>query len=110
MSAVTEYKQIDGKPAFRMSDWPVGVWRTSRSAFDAMVDLVERTLDVKRSTIYEAIGVDGGAASRVRHGAQGLPDRWVLNMSDYSGIPVSELRLVAGIEPTVFPHPKARKA
>ncbi|MDQ1924577.1 hypothetical protein [Massilia pseudoviolaceinigra] len=110
MIAVVECKQIDGKPAYRLEGWPAGTWQTSRSPFDAMIDLIGRTLNVQRTTIYTAIGVDASSATRCRQGHREIQDGWLLRMSDYSGIPVSELRRVAGIGPTIQPHPKARKA
>lgn len=110
MITVVECTQIGGKPAFRLEGWPAGAWQISRSPFDAMIDLVARTLVANRTTIYHAIGVDPAGASRCRNGAMVMPDGWLLRMSGYSGIPVAELRRVAGISPTIQPHPNARTA
>ncbi|MDQ1831944.1 hypothetical protein [Massilia scottii] len=76
MITVVECTQIGGKPAFRLQGWPAGAWQISRSPFDAMVDLVARTLVVNRTTIYHAIGVDPAGASRCRNGAMAMP-RWL---------------------------------
>ncbi len=110
MIAVVECKQIDGKPAFRLEGWPAGTWQTSRSPFDAMIDLIGRTLNVQRTAIYAAIGVDASSVTLCRQGRRPIQDGWLLRMADYSGISVAELRRVAGVAPTVQPHPKARKA
>lgn len=108
-SVIIEAKIIDGKPAHRVEGAPPGCWTFADTAIDAMLNRVMLQLNCSRTAIYDATSITGESVSRCRHGTQPLLDRWILNLSDYSGIPVAELRQVACIEPVVYPHPKARR-
>lgn len=109
-AAIVETKRIDGKPAHRLVGWPEGTWHVSASEIDAMLDRVKQELGVKRITVLEAIGADSASISRCRAGKLKVQERWVLGLSDFSGIPVAELRQVACMEPATYPHLRARRA
>lgn len=107
--AIIETKRIDGKPAHRLEGTPPGVWIVSKSEIDAMLDRVQTETGAKRSEILYDVGIDSSSASRCRAGKLQFQELWVLVLSDYSGIPVSELRQVACMEPATYPHHKARR-
>ncbi len=105
---VIETKRIDGKPALRFEGSAAGAWRVAKSEIDAMLDHVKRELRVRRQMIYDAIGASDSSISRCRTGEMPVQEQWILRLSDYSGIPVDELRRVACIESPVRPHRNAR--
>lgn len=107
---ILEAKLIDGKPAHRLEGSPEGAWLIADTPIDAMLRRVAAQLKCSYTAIYEATGLRAESVSRCRSGKQPLADGWTLRLSDYSGIPVAELRQVACIEPEVYPHPKARGA
>jgi hypothetical protein len=107
--AIIETKRIDGKPAHRLEGSAEGAWNISRSEIDAMLDRVQAETGAKLYDILIAVGIDSSSITRSRAGKIGLPDRWLLGLSDFSGIPVAELRLVACVEPAVYPDLRARR-
>lgn len=110
MKAIIETKRINGKPAHRLAGSPEGAWLVEESEIDAMLNRVQRELNIRAMAIYEATGIPNESVSRCRRGRMPISDKWILRLSDFSGIPVAELRQVACIEPTVHPHGNARKA
>lgn len=101
IATIIESKRIDGKPACRLEGQPAGAWLVANSDIDAMLDHIKRALGVGVMEILRAIGLDASAVTRCRQGKQPLADQWVLRLSDYSGIPVSDLRRVACVSPSV---------
>lgn len=110
MNAITEAKRIDGKPAHRLEGSPAGAWVVEDTEIDAILNRVRKELGVTRTAIYNATGLHAESVSRCRKGQYRIVEEWILRLSDYSGIPVSELRQVACIEPRIHPHAKARSA
>lgn len=107
--AIAEVTLIDGQPAHRLEGTPEGAWRLSKSRIDAMFDRVRFELGVTKQVIHDATGIDPASVTRSRQGVYGLPDHWVIRLSEFSGIPVAELRQVACMEPSVQPHHRARR-
>lgn len=110
MSAIIEAKRIDGRPAHRLEGSPEGAWIVAKTEIDAMLSRVEEQLGISRNMIYAATGMSAEAVTRCRQGQRPLADQWILRLSDLSGIPISELRQVACIEPATLPHHRARRA
>jgi hypothetical protein len=107
--AIIETKRIDGKPAHRVEGNPPDCWTVADSEIDAMLDRVKLQTGARLGDILCAVGIDSASISRCRAGKIGLPDRWLLGLSDFSGIPVAELRQVACVEPAVYPDLRARR-
>lgn len=107
---ILEAKLIDGKPAHRLEGALLGIWVIANTPIDAILRRVAAQLGNTIGEIRDAAGIPGASASRCRKGQMPIVDGWLLRLSDYSGIPVSELRQVACIEPSTRPHPNARGA
>lgn len=107
---IIETKRIDGKPAHRVEGSPQGAWIVANTEIDAMLSRVQQELGVSRTTVLHAIGADPATISKCRAHETPVYERWILRLSDLSGIPVAELRQVACMEPVTQPHPKARRA
>lgn len=107
---ITEIKRIDGKPAVRFEHTPAGAWKVARSEIDAILEHVHREIPkLQRGVLLAAVNIHNASVSRCRHGSEPIQDSWLLRLQDFSGIPVSELRYVACMEPAPA-HEHARRA
>jgi hypothetical protein len=61
----------------------------------------------QRGDTLANLGMHRSCVSRVRSGERSIPPEWFLAMHEWSGIPVAELRQVAGVESEFSLHPAA---
>jgi hypothetical protein len=105
---------VDGQVLVRLVGTPRGTWLTYRSPIDSLVAHLSRELMLhgqgSKTVIIASLCIDHAAISRCRSGQQPVREAWLLRMHEYSGIPVAELRQVAGLGAGVERHKLSRPA
>lgn len=114
MSTVAEVRIVDGRPQHRLAGAPHGAWTEYESAVDALVGHVVREMRMPtygaKGAVLGAVGIPASNASRARAGLIDIPIDWVFRLHDYTGIPVEELRWIAGLPQERNRHKNARVA
>ena len=82
------------------------------TGIDALLNHIMRVLGIggrgMKTFVIASLCIDHAAISRCRHGQQLVQEAWLLRAHEFSGIPVAELRAVAGLPSQVAPHKNAR--
>lgn len=103
---------VDGQVLVRLTTTPRGTWMTYQSAIDSLIAHIKRELLLhargSSGVVVDSLMIDHAAVSRCRTGVQKIPESWLLRMHEYSGIPVAELRQVAGLGAGVERHKLSR--
>jgi hypothetical protein len=78
------------------------VWRVKPHAIDLLLAKLTGHLGVSQGVLLEALKIHAASVSRVRSGVyKDIPLDWLVRMYDLTGIPIDELRAIAGIAPSM---------
>lgn len=110
--AIAAQREPAGGMLVRLAGAMPDTWLKYDSAIDALLNHIMRELGIAgrggKTVVIASLCIDHAAISRCRHGLQGIPEHYLLRAHEYSGIPLAELRLVAGVSSAVTPHKNAR--
>ncbi len=102
----------DGRVLVRLVGAVRGVWLTYDSGIDSLLAHIARELCISgrgaKTVVIASLCIDHAAISRCRHGPQQIQEHWLLRAHEFTGIPIAELRQVAGIGAGIPPHKNAR--
>ncbi len=107
-----EARVIHGRPSYRHNDMVAGTWVWADTWVDLLFKYVAEELKIvaRRATgVPPLVNIPEGTISRIRTRGEGIPDRWLLLLHEFSGLPISELRVVANLPSPVVRHKNARK-
>lgn len=107
---VLESKMVGVEVQLRFEGDVEDAWVMFPSRVDALLDHLQRELAItKRGYLVLMLHITPSSISRCRSGYLEVSAEWLVKMSDYAGIPIEELRLVACLGPVIPPHQHARK-
>jgi len=108
---VREVRYLPGHIAVRLWGMPAGEWLHYASGAASLRAHVEREIGPfpNLHRFCAATGLPQSYFNEVDEDRLDVPPLWFLRLHDLTGIPVAELRLVAGAAPLADRHPAARK-
>lgn len=109
---LSEVRIIDGKICIKILGMPAGLWHQYDYYIDSLMDHVRRELGeplFNNTQLCVMAGLQVTNISRYRNNIEAITPNWLISLYDLSGIPINELRAVAGLSPYARRYPTGRK-
>jgi hypothetical protein len=103
-NSVVDFKHMEGRVYVALDETRPGLWEDWGYPIDALLRYVAMTIGDEfyvAKKIAAACKLDRSTLYRCRHDKQVFTDRLLLNIHDYSGLPVAEIRDWMDLKPNI---------